>query len=86
MAAKINEFKKVKEQDAKPNNYIVAFMAGVLAVFMATGFNETVAVECCECFSFGLAAMILDGIVQAIKGNFNRIQKTERKEANKKEA
>lgn len=86
MAAKINEFKKVKEKDAQPNNYIVAFMAGIFAVFMMTGFSESVAVECCECFSAGLAMMVLDGIAQAIKGNFNRIQKTERKEANKKEA
>lgn len=84
--AKINEFKKVKEKDTKMNNMITAFMAGVFSVFCMTGFSESVAVECGKCFSIGLGLMVIDMCIQYLKGNFDKIQKTEIKEANKKEA
>ena len=83
---KIEEFKKVKEEDTKLNNYCIVFMAGVLSVFFMTGFSESVAVECCKCFGLALGVMVIDMGIQYLKGNFDKIQKTERKEVNKKEA
>ena len=87
--AKINEFKKVQKEDTKLNNYCIVFMAGVLSVFFMTGFNGSVAVECCKCFGLALGVMVIDMGIQYLKGNFdqiNKTEKTERKEVNKKEA